>query len=70
MAAKVRGRVVLEILVGTDGKVKDARILQSVSPLLNQSALDAARTWEFTPALANGEPRPVILRLEFDFNLR
>ena len=70
MAAKVQGVVALEILVGTDGKVMDARILQSASPLLNQSAVDAARRWEFTPALVNGEPRPVILMLEFDFNLR
>src|SRR6185295_7740539 len=68
--ARVQGTVRVEILVGTDGKVKDARVLQSASPLLDQPAIDSARRWEFTPTIVNGEPRPIVLMMEVDFNLR
>lgn len=70
MNAKVQGLVTLEILIGTDGKVKDARVLQTASPLLNQPAIDAARRWEFTPTIVNGEPKAIVLMLQLDFNLR
>ena len=70
MDAKVQGVVTLEILIGTDGKVTDARVLRTASPLLNQPAIDAARRWEFTPTVVNGEPKPVVLMVELDFNLR
>jgi protein TonB len=70
LAAKVQGTVVLEILVGTDGKVKDAQILRTANPLFDESAVDAVRRWEFTPALVNGVPTPIVLLAELDFNLR
>lgn len=70
MDAKVQGVVTLEILIGTDGKVTDVRVLRTASPLLNQPAIDAARRWEFTPTVVNGEPKPIVLMLELDFNLR
>jgi len=70
MDAKVQGLVTVEILIGTDGKVKDARVLQTASPLLNQPAIEAARRWEFTPTIVNGEPKPIVLMLQLDFNVR
>ena len=70
MDAKVQGLVTVEILIGTDGKVTDARVLQTASPLLNQPAIEAARRWEFTPTIVNGEPKPIVLMLQLDFNLR
>ena len=70
MDAKVQGLVTVEILIGTDGKVKDARVLQTASPLLNQPAIEAARRWEVTPTIVNGEPKPIVLMLQLDFNVR
>jgi TonB family protein len=70
MRAKIQGVVTLEVLIGTDGKVQDARVLQTPSPLLNQPAIDAARRWEFTPTVVNGEPKPIVVMLHLDFNLR
>jgi TonB family protein len=69
MAARVQGRVALEILIGTDGKVHDARVLQSI-PLLDEAALETARQWEFAPGMRDGKPAITIATLEFDFNLR
>src|SRR5690606_15441624 len=47
MQAKVRGVIVAEIRIGTDGSVEDAKILRSI-PLLDEAALDAVRQWRFT----------------------
>jgi TonB family protein len=43
-------QVVVNVLVGVDGKVKDARVTFSENPQLNESATEAARKWEFVPA--------------------
>jgi protein TonB len=37
--------------------------------LLDQSAVDAVRQWEYTPTLLNGVPVPVIMTVTVTFNL-
>lgn len=49
------GKVVLSFLIGTDGVVKDARILTSSGyPLLDEAARDGIRKCRFTPGTLNG----------------
>jgi TonB family protein len=67
-SAHVQGVVILEAVIGVDGKVQDARILRSI-PLLDQAALDAVKQWEFTPTLLNGSPVPVIMTMTVQFTL-
>jgi protein TonB len=67
--ARVEGRVILEAVIGMDGRVQDVRILRS-KPLLDQAAMDAVRQWRFTPTLLNGTPVPVILTVTVDFKLQ
>jgi len=67
-AAKVQGIVILEAIIGADGRVNDAKVLRSV-PLLDQAAIDAVRQWEYTPTLLNGVPTPVIMTVTVTFNL-
>ena len=64
--AGVRGSVILEITIGTDGAVTDARVLRSI-PLLDEAALQAVRQWRFDPTLLNGVPVPVILTVSVPF---
>lgn len=64
--ARVQGVVILEIVIGTDGKIQDAKILRSI-PLLDQAALDCVRQWEYTPTLLNGTPVPVIMTVTVNF---
>ena len=64
--AGIRGVVILEIIVGTDGAIKDAKILRSI-PLLDQAALDAVRQWRYEPTLLNGAPVPVIMTVTVNF---
>jgi TonB family protein len=67
--AGVKGVVILEVVVGADGKVTSANVLRSI-PLLDQAAIDAVRQWEFTPTVLNGVAVPVIMTVTVDFNLQ
>ena len=67
--AKIQGLVIIEATIGPDGRVIDARILRSL-PMLDQSALEAVRQWEFTPTLLNGVPVPVVMTVTVNFTLK
>ena len=67
-AAGIQGLVIIEATIGPDGKVVNARLLRGL-PLLDQSALDAVRQWQFTPTLLNGVPVPVIMSVTVMFTL-
>jgi TonB family protein len=53
--AGAQGTIVVQALVGTDGSVLEARVLNS-NPLLNAAAESAVRRWRFKPATAGGAP--------------
>ncbi|MEO0184842.1 MAG: TonB family protein [candidate division WOR-3 bacterium] len=62
------GRVVVKVLVGTDGKVKSATIYSSFgNPACEDAALTAAKQWEFKPATKDGEPFEQSIQIPFDF---
>ena len=67
-SAKVNGIVILEVVIGAEGRVLDARVIRSI-PLLDQAALDAVRQWEFTPVLLNGVPTRIIMSVTVNFTL-
>lgn len=67
--ARVEGVVIIEAIVGVDGRVLEARVLRS-KPLLDEAALAAVRQWEFTPTTLNGVPVPVIMTVTVNFTLR
>jgi TonB family protein len=64
--AGVAGVVIIEVKIGTDGRVEEGRVLRSI-PLLDQAALDAVKQWEFTPTMLNGVPVPVIMTVTINF---
>ena len=66
--SKVEGRVIIEAIIGIDGRVNDAKVLRSI-PLLDRAALEAVQQWRFTPTLLNGVPVPVIITITVDFKL-
>jgi TonB family protein len=62
------GRVVVRVVVGTDGKVRTASIANSFgNPACEAAALAAAQQWEFTPATKDGVPFEQQLAIPFDF---
>ena len=66
---RVQGVVIIEAVIGVDGKVEQARILRS-QPLLDDAALTAVRAWEYTPTLLNGRPTAVIMTVTLMFTLK
>lgn len=66
--ANVDGTVLLQVLVGKDGKVKDAKVVKSVA-MLDASALAAVKQWIFKPALSNNKPVAVWVAVPMKFTL-
>lgn len=46
----------LQVLIGVDGKVKSAAMLQPSHASYDVRLLEAARTWLYTPAMRDGRP--------------
>lgn len=67
-AARIQGVVVIECVVGTDGRVTDTRVVQGQA-LLDGAALKAVQQWRYTPTLYQGIPVPVILTVTVTFRL-
>jgi len=65
---RVQGTVILEAVIGENGRVRDLRVLRSI-PLLDTAAMDAVRQWEFTPTLLNRQPVPVLMTVTVTFKL-
>jgi periplasmic protein TonB len=66
---RVQGTVVIDAIIGPDGRVTQATIRQS-QPLLDQAALAAVRQWVYTPTKLNGTPVAVIMTVEVHFRLQ
>jgi TonB family protein len=66
--AGVEGTVLVRVLVGDDGFVKDLFVIQSI-PMLDQAAGDAAWTAVFKPALQKDRPVAVWMVIPIEFNL-
>ena len=67
--AQIEGTVVVKVLVGPDGLVKDAQILQGVNPILDKQALIAARKWTFYPGKQRNIPVKAWMAVPFNFRL-
>ena len=68
LSARVKGIVILEALIGEDGRVRDVRVLRS-TPLLDRAAEDAVKQWQFRPTSLNGQAVPVLMTVTVSFTL-
>ena len=67
--AMMEGTVIVKVLVGPSGAVLDAQIMQGANPLLNASALAAARKCKFIPGKQRNIPVKAWMALPFNFRL-
>jgi protein TonB len=67
-SARLQGIVILEVTIGTDGSVTDARVLRSI-PLLDTAARDAVRQWQYEPTIVDGAAVPVLMTVAVRFTL-
>jgi protein TonB len=67
--ARISGVVYVDVLVGTDGRVKQVRLQRGAHPLLDKAALEAARKAQFTPGKQRDIPVEVWVTLPYGFIL-
>jgi protein TonB len=66
--ARISGEVQLEGVIGTDGRIRELKVL-SGHPLLTKAALDAVSQWLYRPTTLNGDPVEVIAPITVTFRL-
>ena len=64
------GDVVLEIVVRSDGRVGNVKVVRGLGSGLDQRAVDAVRQWTFKPARRHGTPVDVLVEVAVEFRLR
>jgi TonB family protein len=63
-----KGIVTISLVVGTDGKTSDLKVVDSPNKASENAALEAVRKWQFKPATCEGEPMEVNIAVEVDFH--
>jgi TonB family protein len=67
--AKYQGVCTLGLIVGTDGRPSNIRVLSSLGMGLDERAIEAVKNWKFEPAMKDGHPVRVEIAVEVDFHL-
>lgn len=65
--AGIQGTVYIKMWVTKEGKVKKAEVVKSSSTIFDDSAVEAAKLWTFTPAIMNNTPVSVWVTIPFKF---
>ena len=65
---RTQGLVVLEAVIGIDGRVESLTVLKSI-PLLDGAAIKAVRQWVYKPSKYKGLPVKVYLTIRVEFRL-
>jgi TonB family protein len=65
----VQGDVVMDLLIDTMGKVREATLVEGPNQELSQAALAAAKGFQFSPAMIREKPVAVKIRFIYHFVL-
>jgi TonB family protein len=69
LKAGLEGKVWVKLWVNVDGKVQEAEVIKSDNAVFNGAAIEAARQFEFEPAMIKGKPVAVWVSVPFAFKL-
>jgi len=67
--AKYQGTCVLGLVVDTNGRPTNIRVVNSLGMGLDEKAIEAVRTWRFEPGRKDGHAVAVEIAIEVDFHL-
>jgi TonB family protein len=67
--AKIQGTVVLSVVIGDDGNVKNIQVVSGPDEL-QQSSINAVRQWTYKPYLLNGDPVEVKTTINIIYTLQ
>src|SRR5580658_4671410 len=65
--AELVGKVLLQVVVGSDGKPRDLKVIRSLGLGLDENAIAGVGAWEFVPGNKDGQPVNVRVRIEVSF---
>ena len=65
----IQGDVILELTIGKDGAVSEAKAVEGLGHGLDEAAEAAALEFVFEPATRDGKPIPVKIRYKYSFTL-
>jgi TonB family protein len=63
------GTVILQVVVGPDGLPSNIGVLRTLGPKFDDSAIAAVKKWRFSPAMKDGKPVAVQIKVEVNFHL-
>jgi TonB family protein len=66
----ITGTVLLQLVVGTEGRVTDAKVARAAGHGFDEAAIEASRTLRFEPATQEGAPVQVQINYEVQFQLK
>jgi TonB family protein len=61
--------VLVSLVVDEQGVARNVKVVRSLDPGLDQSAMDTVREWKFRPGLKDGNPVAVAAQIEVSFRL-
>ena len=67
---EIEGRVIVQFVVDTDGRVTDPIVLRSPNDLLTAAAIEAVMESRFTPGMQRGRPVRVRYTVPIRYALR
>jgi protein TonB len=68
--AGLEGALICFLRINENGDVVDVILKGSVSPDCDKAAIDALKTWKFTPAQNKGKPVAIWLAIPFNFKMK
>jgi TonB family protein len=67
--AKIQGAVLISLVVDENGVARNVKVVRSLDPGLDQSAINTVRQWKFKPGQKDGNPVAVAAQIEVTFRL-
>lgn len=66
---RIQGKVLLSAIVDQTGNPTDIKIVRSLDPELDESAVSALKQWQFKPGTRNGEPAAISAAVTMTFHI-
>jgi periplasmic protein TonB len=67
--ARFQGDVLLDAVIGTDGKPESLEVRSGLGLGLDEKAIECVRQWRFKPAYKSGQPVRMTVTIEVNFHL-